>query len=748
MQDENVYKSDTPDENAQEQSAPEGPNNRNIILIAILTLAIVAVCAVSLAVFLSSRSDAEPTLVPTADFPLTATAGSGSDDSWQRIQAAGRMIVGTSADYPPFEYYTTDFVMDGFDLALIREIGQLLGVEVVIKDMAFDGLGDALVINQIDLAIAAISVTPERDLEVDFSNIYYVTEDAILSTAAVQAAVSGREDLAGRRVGVQNASVFQQWAQTELVDTGLIQQTQLIVYREIDRAVNDLGQGLIDFVIMDLPPAQTAVDTGEFVIAAQGLNRQRFGIAIPNGAASLQAQLNQALGQLQAAGRVAQLAKQYLGQDELIAVPTPDPGATPVPTRPPQGCVDGMQWVADLTYDDQNMTQLPQLPPGQPFVKAWRVRNTGTCTWDAGYALVYAGGNNSAARMGGQPAVVDRLVQPGEEYDFNVNLVAPLVPGTYQAFWTMRNPAGQLFGDKLWVGIQVIGAATATPLPTQTPSPNIQFTVDRDHIRQGECVTFSWKVENVQAVYFYADGEDWRNHGVAGTGQRTECPQTTTTYNLRVVYPDGTVEVRKITIYVESAPVNAPVIAQFSVNPELIVVSQCVTIQWNVQGEATNVKIARDSTVLWEPAPMSGSIQDCPPGPGTAGYAIEASGPGGTSRAQRNVSVVESTDPVPTATPVPATPAPAPPVINAFAALPEQIATGQCVQVSWRTSGGTTLVQILRNGVIVLDSGTLEGSGQDCVMQSGIVTYRLVASNSAGASVSQDATVTVSDTAP
>ena len=106
---------------------------------------------------------------------------------------SGTIRAGTSADYPPFEAYNDNFQLEGFDIALMQNIAEKLGLNVEFKDMAFDGLGDALAINQIDLAIAAISVTPERDLEVDFSNIYYVTEDAILSTAAVQAAVSGRE---------------------------------------------------------------------------------------------------------------------------------------------------------------------------------------------------------------------------------------------------------------------------------------------------------------------------------------------------------------------------------------------------------------------------------------------------------------------------------------------------------------------------------------------------------------------------
>ncbi len=89
-------------------------------------------------------------------------------------------MVGTSADYPPFAFYDDKFQLDGFDIALMKAIGEKLGVEVEFNDFAFDGLGNALQLGQIDAAIAAISVTPERQELVDFSDVYYVGADALL----------------------------------------------------------------------------------------------------------------------------------------------------------------------------------------------------------------------------------------------------------------------------------------------------------------------------------------------------------------------------------------------------------------------------------------------------------------------------------------------------------------------------------------------------------------------------------------
>src|SRR5690606_22601658 len=132
--------------------------------------------------------------------------------------------------------------------------------------------------------------------------------------------------------------------------------------------------------------------------------------------------------------------------------------------------------------------------PGQPFTKSWRIRNTGTCTWDSTYYLDFARGNAPGARMGGTPVNIRGSVAPGATYDISVNLVAPLIPGVYQGFWEMRTGAGRAFGQTLWVGVNVAGAPTPTPMPTQTPVPGIVFYADRTNVVSGEPVTFFWQV--------------------------------------------------------------------------------------------------------------------------------------------------------------------------------------------------------------------------------------------------------------
>jgi len=722
-----------------------------------------AFTAVALLLAGCSGSDPKPTVAPTAEVPATTPptattpdTGETGDNSWANVEEAGKLVIGASFDYPPFEYYTEDFEQNGYDVALINEIGDVLGVEVEVNDMAFDGLGDAIILGQIDAAISAISFTEARDAVVDFSNVYYVSEDGILAQKWMGLGpITNPEQIVNLRVGVQRGSAFADWIQDDLIAPGLMSESNLFVYLQAGDALRDLRQNRLDVVIGDLLPAQLAVDTYDDIeLVGQGLNRERYAIAVAPGATGLQTRLNEALTTLQNNGRLAELADEYLNlsSDEVLPLPTPDPNPEPTPVPPPEpACRDGMTYVQDLNFDDQNMTNPPQFAPGQPFQKGWRIRNSGTCTWDSTYTFVYVNGNTPAARMGGQPRPIQGNVAPGETYDVSVDLVSPLAPGVYQGFWTMRNPGGLLFGNRVWVGIEVVGAPTATPIPTQTPSPDVNFTVDRTNIRAGECVTFSWNVNNIQAVFFYPQGANWQNYGVTGQGSSVQCPASTTTYELRVLRRDGTFDIRQITVFVQQLP-GAPVINRFSVDPSQINTGQCVSIVWQVSGNVSTVRIMRGGNPVWDGAPITGSTSDCPPGNGRIGYTIEATGPGGTSREQRDVTIIQPPPP-PTAVPPTATPpviptaTPQPPIVNSFVVSPGQITAGGCVNVTWNVGGGANRVNILRNGAPIIDGASFSGAFPDCLNQAGTYAYRLEASGN-GQTVTRDQTVNVSQNVP
>jgi hypothetical protein len=133
----------------------------------------------------------------------------------------------------------------------------------------------------------------------------------------------------------------------------------------------------------------------------------------------------------------------------------------PSPTAGTTGCTDKATFVSDVTIPDDT-----NIAAGDTFVKTWRLQNSGTCTWNTGYALVFQSGNNLSG-----PATVPftGTIAPGSTVDLSVNLTAPNSPGTYKGNWILRNDSGVLFGIgasanvAFWVQIVVGATATATP---------------------------------------------------------------------------------------------------------------------------------------------------------------------------------------------------------------------------------------------------------------------------------------------
>ncbi len=127
---------------------------------------------------------------------------------------------------------------------------------------------------------------------------------------------------------------------------------------------------------------------------------------------------------------------------------------TPIPPAPvPVSRCDAAQFLSDVTYPDGSV-----IAGNSTFVKIWRIKNTGTCSWTPSYALVYTGGDS----MSGPAAVaLAGNVNPGEYIDIPVTFTAPNKNGNYRGYWKLRNAAGVLFGigtqadTAIWVDIKV-----------------------------------------------------------------------------------------------------------------------------------------------------------------------------------------------------------------------------------------------------------------------------------------------------
>ena len=132
----------------------------------------------------------------------------------------------------------------------------------------------------------------------------------------------------------------------------------------------------------------------------------------------------------------------------------------------------GLSFVSDVTIPDNT-----PMNAGQAFTKTWKVKNAGSCAWDAGFKFGFTGGE----QMGGATFTLPSAVAAGAVFDISVPMTAPNKTGTLRGNWRMSTAAGQFFGDEVYVQIVVGGGAaptntgsaatsTASP-PTETSTP-------------------------------------------------------------------------------------------------------------------------------------------------------------------------------------------------------------------------------------------------------------------------------------
>ncbi|MCL2253366.1 MAG: basic amino acid ABC transporter substrate-binding protein [Lachnospiraceae bacterium] len=236
-------------------------------------------------------------LAITMSVGLLACGGSNSED----------LIVGTNAEFPPFEYIGDNGEPDGFDIALIKAIGEKIGRNVVIENLEFSSLV-ASIGTKIDVAIAGMTVTEERKLTVDFSDPYYEAVQYVIIPDG--SSISAMADLEGLTIGVQLGTTG------DFIVEDIAGATASQYQKAVD-AVNDLVNGRVDCVIIDRNPALVFADkfAGQVVAlpgSQFGFDAEFYAIAMPKGDTELANKINQALKDLKTDGTFDKLVSQYI----------------------------------------------------------------------------------------------------------------------------------------------------------------------------------------------------------------------------------------------------------------------------------------------------------------------------------------------------------------------------------------------------------------------------------------------------
>jgi hypothetical protein len=128
-----------------------------------------------------------------------------------------------------------------------------------------------------------------------------------------------------------------------------------------------------------------------------------------------------------------------------LATVTELPDLTPQPSATPD-CRPGLTYLEDLSLPDGTLVS-----PGERLDKRWRVENSGSCNWDAGYSLALLSGPD----LGAAPEQALFPARSGSQVELRILFTAPQEPGTYRSAWQARDPHGQPFGDEVFIEVVV-----------------------------------------------------------------------------------------------------------------------------------------------------------------------------------------------------------------------------------------------------------------------------------------------------
>ena len=220
----------------------------------------------------------------------------------------GALVVATDAAFPPFEFVeeeTKDIV--GFDIDLMNAIAEKAGLEIRYQNVAWDPLLAGMADCQYDMAISAMTITPERAEEFSFSDPY-INAGQIVAVKADNETVGGPADLEGATIGAQIGT-------TGAMEAEEIADTTVKVYDTYELAFLDLANGQIDAVIADYPTAVAFVNQNadQLKVVGEVFTDENYGIAFCKGNDELISQVNAALSDLQDEGFIEELVVEWYG---------------------------------------------------------------------------------------------------------------------------------------------------------------------------------------------------------------------------------------------------------------------------------------------------------------------------------------------------------------------------------------------------------------------------------------------------
>jgi polar amino acid transport system substrate-binding protein len=226
-------------------------------------------------------------------------------------------VDGIDAAFAPFSYIDKDGKPTGFDVEVIKWIASEMGFDVTIVPIDWDAIIPTLKLGNIDLIASGMTITPERQEQVDFTESYWEIDLAVAVRKVRQEDGSLAPEFnifsavaSGNTIGVQRATTAQEWLEENLINEGV--DIKLKLYDNFLLAIEDLLIGRVDATVIDRPTVEAAIAGRDAAIVGTIDTGEIYGYAVRKGDTELLALLNEGLKRLQASPDWERLVNKWL----------------------------------------------------------------------------------------------------------------------------------------------------------------------------------------------------------------------------------------------------------------------------------------------------------------------------------------------------------------------------------------------------------------------------------------------------
>ena len=217
-------------------------------------------------------------------------------------EASNKLVMATNAEFPPFEYVENGEIV-GADVEIAKAIAEKLGMELEIVNTDFDGALMGAATGKYDMAVAGITANEDRKKNMNFSDAYYKASQAIIVTS--DSKIAAVADLEGKKISCQEGTTGEQY----LLDNGY----EIQSYKTGAEAVTALTTGKVDAVVIDnqVAVALSEKQNGATKVLDEALTQEEYAIAFEKGDDELTKKVNDALNELKAEGKLAEIFEKY-----------------------------------------------------------------------------------------------------------------------------------------------------------------------------------------------------------------------------------------------------------------------------------------------------------------------------------------------------------------------------------------------------------------------------------------------------